>query len=328
MEEGVKLNNIQHQETVKKAVMPRFRGHTALKSRTIPRYPESAERELRRAVNQYLRTINAELKDRLPGILVAYRTEQRGDSRFDDFADFERIVRQIFQEIAASLEQKLDEVLLIQRMASAGLMTKNTAIREWRRAVQKTLGIDLMEDYYSGDFYKQEMQLWVDVNVLKIKSIPNTMLDEMKQIILDGYTLGKTIRQIQKEIQKSYNVTKQKADMLARDQIATLNAQITQYQQRDAGVSRYEWSTSRDERVRDCHAALEGMTFSWDAPPEMWYTTKKKGIVFTGRHCHPGEDYQCRCCAIPVFDIETIDVPMAPEDAGKGQRRTDGEKRK
>ena len=80
-------------------------------------------------------------------------------------------------------------------------------------------------------------------------------------------------------------------------------------QQEDAGCTKYRWSSSKDSRVRDCHRALDGKIFRWDDPPEMWYETKADR-VYTGRHCHPGEDYCCRCVAIPVFDLDTVDVPM------------------
>ena len=127
---------------------------------------------------------------------------------------------------------------------------------------------------------------------------------------MDGYLNGRSLRAVQKEIQELYGSEKRTAQLLARDQIASLNAQITQAQQRDAGVTHYKWSTSKDARVRDCHAELDGKIISWDDPPEMWYETKKDGRVYTGRRCHPGEDYCCRCVAIPVFDYDKIDLPV------------------
>ena len=149
-------------------------------------------------------------------------------------------------------------------------------------------------------------------NVQMIKSIPNETLGEMREIILDGFKKGKTATDISKELQKSYGITKRKAQSLARDQIATLNAEISELQQRDAGCTKYKWSTSKDRRVRDCHRELDGKIFSWDNPPEMWYETKA-GRVYTGRRCHPGQDFLCRCCAIPVFDFDTVDVPISAE---------------
>ena len=78
------------------------------------------------------------------------------------------------------------------------------------------------------------------------------------------------------------------------------------------------WKTVHDSRVRDCHQSFDGKIFSWDDPPEIWYKTKTRGIVHTGRRCHPGEDYCCRCAAIPVFDINTINVPMEKAVKTKG----------
>ena len=305
------MNNIQLQEASKKAAKPKFHGHPTLKSRAIPKYPDTAEREFQRITNAYVKMLHSELKDRLPELMNEYKRERHGDSRYDDARDLERAVRKMFQEIAAALEQKLEKFNLLDRIFSIANMTKNTSLREWKRVVHKTFGIDLLSDYYNGSFYEEYLNRWVSENVLKIKSIPQTALDEMREIILDGYRNGRSIKNIQRDIQDSYNVTKHKARMLARDQVATLNSQIAQAQQRDAGVTEYEWSTSHDERVRPCHAELDGKTCSWDDPPEMWYETKSRGTVYTGRRCHPGEDYLCRCVAIPKFNFETISFPMA-----------------
>lgn len=58
-----------------------------------------------------------------------------------------------------------------------------------------------------------------------------------------------------------------------------------------AGLSdQYVWRTQRDERVRRSHRMNDGRVFSWaDAPA-------------TG---HPGEDYNCRCEAVPYSPGET-----------------------
>ena len=308
------MNNIQHQETVKAAVKGRFYGHDAVKSKVIPLYPVTAEREFRRISGAYMKLLNVELKKRLPEMMAEYSRERRGDSRMDDARDLDAKLRQILQEVAASMEKKLAAFGLDKKIEQIATMTKNTALREWKRAVRETLGIDLLDDYYKGEFYGQAIERWISDNILKIKSLPTESLGEMRKIILDSYLKGRSVRDSQKEIQEEYNVSKRKAQLLARDQVASLNAQITKMQQQDAGCTHYRWSSSKDSRVRDCHRELDGKVFSWDDPPEMWYETKS-GRVYTGRRCHPGEDYCCRCVAIPVFDLSTIDLPMKP--AGK-----------
>lgn len=311
------MNNIQHQLMVKETVKGRFRGKTALRGKTTPRYPDSAERELRRITNGYMKILHQTLKEHLPAMMAAYKKERHGDSRFDDMQDLDYEVRQELMKVAQELEKKLAAYGLQDLVEKVSRLTKNTSLREWKRTVKETFGINLMDDYYKGDFYERALRRWVEDNVVKIKSIPNDSLRSMRQIIMDGYTNGRTIRDISKDIQNEYNVSKHKAAMLARDQIATLNAQLTKLQQQDAGCNHYRWSTSGDSRVRDCHRALDGKTFSWDDPPEMWYVTQKAGKVYTGRRCHPGEDYCCRCVAIPVFDLDTINVPMQEQQEDK-----------
>ena len=131
----------------------------------------------------------------------------------------------------------------------------------------------------------------------------------MRDIVYDGYVNGRTTTDMVKDIRRVYGVSRYRARFIARDQIAKLNGEIQRAQQKDAGIREYIWSSSEDERVRNCHRVLNGNKFSWDDPPEMWYETKK-GIVYTGRHCHPGQDFQCRCAGRPVFSMETLNLPV------------------
>lgn len=303
------MNNIQHQEMVKRAVRGKFRGSQPIKCKTVPQYPKTAEREFRRITGSYMKLLNEELKKKLPAMMAEYQKERHGDSRFDDSQDLDAKLRLLLQDVATALEKRIAEYGLDQKVEQIAKMAKNVSIREWKRAVKDTLGIDLLDDYYKGEFFEEAIRRWIAENVLLIKSIPSETLGNMREIILGSYLKGSSIRDIQKAIQETYNVSKRKAQLLARDQVATLNAQLTKAQQTDAGCKKYRWSDSRDGRVRDCHKALNGKVFSWDNPPEMWYETKQ-GRVYTGRRCHPGEDYCCRCVAIPVFDPESIDVPM------------------
>lgn len=303
------MNNKLHQEALKQATKSKFRGHTALKSKTIPLYPSSAEREFRKISTGYMKVLKHRLVEHLPKMMEIYKRDRRNDSRFDDFRDIETLIRQEIMKIAAEMEQDLSSYDVDSLVKKVAQMTKKTSYRAWKRSVRETLGISLIDDYYSGAFYQSILQQWVDDSVLKIKSIPTNTLLSMEKIILAGFKNGLTIRDISKEIQETYDVSKHKAQAIARDQVGTLNAQITRRQQEDAGCEEYIWSDSDDSRVRDCHRALDGQTFRWDNPPEMWYMTKK-GIVYTGRRCNPGEDYACRCVAIPKFNIETLDLPF------------------
>ena len=52
----------------------------------------------------------------------------------------------------------------------------------------------------------------------------------------------------------------------------------------------YVWRTQQDSKVRGAHRIHDGRSFSWSSPPP------------TG---HPGQDFNCRCQAIPYITGET-----------------------
>lgn len=311
------MDNKYYQEYLQNEVKSKFRGSQSVKSKVVPRYPESVEREFQRLSRQYLRVFKDALKDHLPAIMDAYKKERHGDTRLDDSQELNNDVQEEMRKTTEELEQKLAFFGLLAFIEKIAEMLRKSSVREWKRIIQQTLGIDLADEYYSKEMYEYIIKRWISENVSMIKSIPNQALDDMRQIMLDGFLNGKSVKDIQKSIQNQYDVTKSKAAMLARDQISTLNAQLSQMQQKDAGCKKYRWSSSKDSRVRDCHRELDGKIFSWDDPPEMWYNTKSKGRVMTGRRCHPGEDFCCRCVAIPIFEKDTLNIPFTPKSKGK-----------
>ena len=152
---ALSLTNNQYQEAVKKAVRPKFRGNRPLPAKTIPQYPQSAEREYRRIAGAYMRLLNEELKKKLPAMMNEYKRERHGDSRLDDSRDLDARIRQMLQEVSAALEKRISQFGLDSKIQQIAKMTRNTSVREWKRAVKDTLGIDILDDYYSGELYEQ-----------------------------------------------------------------------------------------------------------------------------------------------------------------------------
>lgn len=306
------MDNEHYQNIVKTAVKDKVRNRKIVNGRYSPRYPSSAERELQRVARQFMRILNDTIRPHLPKIMELYRQLRVDEkSRFDANADAQRKLDEEFRKIEDEIARKTEQFKLEAKISKAANQVQKLSISEWKRICQQTLGINLLESYYDGEFYRKWIDAWIADNVSQIKSIPQNTLDDMHEIIRNGFVEGRPSREVAKDIQAKYNVSKRHAQLLARDQIATLNAQINRHQQEDAGITKYIWSDSNDIAVRECHRALDGKVFEWSDPPEMWYRTKSKGIVMTGRKCHPGEDYCCRCVPIPVFDLESLCLPIS-----------------
>lgn len=269
------------------------------------RFPDDAMLDVRViAYYSIPKSVSKKKRQALPEIRAAASMEEA--TRHDDIGDLVSIVQQSFLDMGVELDNSTHRFGLREKVERMAHLTRKLTIKEWKRAIRATLGIDILDDYYLGEFYREALTRWVDQNVNLIKTIPKSTLGDMQNIVLDGFRNGRSTKSIIQEIQDVYGQTKRHARLIARDQIGKLNGELTKKQQEDAGVEEYEWSDSGDGRVRDSHKHLNKKRFRWSDPPIV--------DAKTGRRCHPGQDYQCRCVALPVFDIETIDLPFA----GKG----------
>lgn len=304
------MDQKQIDKLTREKVSKKFGSHQVLKSKYVPQIPATAEREYVRTTNAYMRILKEELERELPKLQEVYKAnrdaEVKENRRNDGYADLMMAVNQIFNAVQYNVTSRILGFELRRKLELLANMNRKLTVKEWKRAIHATLGIDIREDYYLGDFYKEKLEEWVNDNVELIKTIPEESLGKMRDVVYEGFTKGKTTTSMVKELQRMYRISRRHAELIARDQTAKLNGQIQRAQQLDAGITEYIWYTVGDSRVRQSHAALNGSKFSWNDPP----------IVDerTGRRCHPAEDYQCRCIGRPVFDKDKLSLPVNEED--------------
>lgn len=126
-----------------------------------------------------------------------------------------------------------------------------------------------------------------EANVKLVEDAARDYASDVRDVFESPGSFGMRVEDLKDKLLERGNVSESRAELIARDQTLKLNGALNKARQTNAGVDSYVWSTSRDARVREEHAELEGQTFSWSAPPEIGY--------------HPSEDYQCRCVALPVI---------------------------
>lgn len=126
----------------------------------------------------------------------------------------------------------------------------------------------------------------------------------VEKIISDPLTQGRSVDDIRKLLEEQAGYARSRAELTARDQTLKLYGRIQEERQRAAGFTKYVWTTSLDERVREDHAKLDGTVQSWDDPPIV--------DTRTGRRGHPGFDFQCRCSAVPYADDQGVETPVEP----------------
>lgn len=148
-------------------------------------------------------------------------------------------------------------------------------------------GIVEVDVFGSEPWLAREMGGFVAQNVSLVQSIGDEYIGQVQQLVATGVRSGVRAEDLAADLEDRFDVSRSRANLIARDQIGKFQGQLTELRQKDLGIDSYTWRTSGDARVRDSHRANEGKVFRWDDPP-----------AETG---HPGEDYQCRCSAEPVL---------------------------
>lgn len=161
--------------------------------------------------------------------------------------------------------------------------------QQFHAVFRSVFGVDI---FTTEPFLADLLAAWEAENIKLIKSIPSQYLDQLHGKIVAAVRAGTPSKVIAEVVRETFNLPRNRAKLIARDQIGKLNGQLTMARQKNIGVESYVWRTSLDERVREEHKAREGEKFSWDEPP-------KDG--------HPGNPINCRCSAEAVFpDLEDL----------------------
>jgi SPP1 gp7 family putative phage head morphogenesis protein len=96
----------------------------------------------------------------------------------------------------------------------------------------------------------------------------------------------------------------------ARNLISSATTDLTKERSQSVGVDGYVWISMHDAKTRPEHAALDdGSIYSWDAPPLSGAESD------CGDDCHPGQDYECRCMAVPAVGEATGEAAAEEEVA-------------
>ena len=159
-----------------------------------------------------------------------------------------------------------------------------------KAAIKSSVGVDISPVLTQSGPILDALRAATKDNIDLIKSIPEQYFEKLGDAVGKNMERGMRFEDLAKEIERIGDVTESRAKLIARDQTSKMNGAFNQARQTSLGIDKYQWQTSGDERVREDHAENDGKVFSWNDPPDG-----------TG---HPGHDVNCRCVAIPYFDLD------------------------
>lgn len=163
--------------------------------------------------------------------------------------------------------------------------------RQFQRMMRKAYGIDVTK---REPWLRSELKAWESQNLALIRSIPEQYVDKLQGRIIAAVQQGRTSKEVQALIRETYDLPKNRAALIADDQIGKINGQLTRLRQQAVGIGEYRWRGVLDSRERRSHVHREGEKFSWSKPPS---------------DGHPGEPILCRCSAEAVLpELEDLDL--------------------
>lgn len=174
----------------------------------------------------------------------------------------------------------------------AAKMITEVAARDkiaWRR-VSAQMGKKLRQEIATAPT-GQAMQQLLGEQVSLIASLPTEAAQRVHDLTLEAVTEGGRAKDIVGEIMRTGEVTRSRANLIARTETARTSAVLTQVRAQHVGSTHFEWLTAGDSDVRHDHKILNHKIFAWDDPP---IADRRTGIKAL-----PGSIWNCRCIAIP-----------------------------
>lgn len=215
-------------------------------------------------------------------------------------------------EAAAYHIRAQDVHLLLKRQLAE--IQKNIVHDVNIRSVDAKKTIHSMEEGFKGTAKKLEVQPelgersreklaaeYSDNLKLYIQKFADEQIFTLREAIEDNAKEGYRFDKLVPKIKQRYGVSVRKAKFLARNETSIFMSKYHEQRYAEAGVTEYIWSTSHDSRVRpalgthgsDNHRVLDGRTFRFSNPPVV--------DPANGRKANPGQDYNCRCVAVPIL---------------------------
>ena len=197
-----------------------------------------------------------------------------------DRLDLENLAR-LALYLVAQAKSTVDRILSLEAQRHT-----DTFIATARRA----LGIDLSAVVKQEDL-SDFLRMASARNASLIKGLSDEMVKRTEVAVLDNLIAGNSRETLRKTLVEKLGFSDSRAKLIAQDQMAKLNADLNEYRHKQAGISEYDWTTSRDERVRPRHRALEGKRYRYGEP-----TGAEGGVG-------PGKAIRCRCIAKAVVQF-------------------------
>lgn len=234
---------------------------------------EAAKKMAGKAVGEFRTLYGNEVNAR------ARRNDTRNDSQRSNVKAISKMIEGVRLDYFGQFTESKDQKLAQQTAERADKYNQDQA----EEKAKTVLGVEAIPETVS----RKAVREFTRKNVNLIKSIPVQFFDDLENEIIQSLEQGDRVETLAKKVEERAGVAESRATLIARDQLGSLNAQVTGERQQKLGITKYRWVSSNDARVRPSHDVFDGNVYTW-----------AEGTA----EGHPGEPIQCRCTADPIME--------------------------
>lgn len=154
----------------------------------------------------------------------------------------------------------------------------------------RRLGLGLRQEIQNAPLGEELRQLLAD-QVNLITSLPIEAAQRVHELAIENIHTGGRYTELSDRIMETGQVTRSRANLIARTETARVSSTLTMLRAQHIGVTHYVWRTMKDVNVRDTHRKMDGRLVAYDDPPE----------IEPGRFYHAGFTFNCRCFQDPII---------------------------
>lgn len=246
---------------------------------TTKRFPvieESAgfRRSLLGAQRAFLKRAAAEVR-RI--IIPAYNRRVTVDASESDFERLQRVLANLLDVT----NRRVKELLELDAIRHT---------EQFMDRARKSFGVDLR-----GIVDSEDLRVMLDAkasqNAALIKGMSDDLVKRVQIATTNSIISGETVGKLQKRFKREFEISDTRAARIARDQTNKLNADLNKFRHTQAGINKYAWLTSADERVRSRHRKINGKIYEYGKP-----TGAEQGL-------EPGQPIECRCIGQGIVEF-------------------------
>jgi SPP1 gp7 family putative phage head morphogenesis protein len=189
---------------------------------------------------------------------------------------WDKIIVHLEAMLTSETQTKSDEVVLTQAFSFIEKTTTQGLNRQIERLTGQPLWLGIHPSALLDSFISEHQKL--------IKSVQREYMDKIILAIKRGIREGRLQKDITKDICQITDLSKRRAQLIARNAPLQYGGTLTKHHQVSSGITHYRWQTSQDEKVRTSHRSRNNIIYNWNSPGP-----------------HPRSEVNCRCDAVPII---------------------------